>query len=144
MKYTCRIEINKPISKVVELFDNPNNLQKWMDGLNKIEHLEGEVGKPGAKSKLSFERNGKKTEMIETIITRNLPEEFSGSYDVSGVHNIQNNRFLKIDENTTLYVSESEFQFKGFMKCMEIMPFAFKKQTMKFMEKFKQFVESED
>ncbi|HET55019.1 MAG TPA: SRPBCC family protein [Ignavibacteria bacterium] len=39
MKYDCRIEINKPINKVVELFDDPNNLHKWMDGLKSIEYL---------------------------------------------------------------------------------------------------------
>lgn len=143
MKYDCRIEINKPINKVVELFDDPNNLHKWMDGLKSIEHLEGIKGEPGAKSKFIFERKGKKTEMIGTIISRNLPDEFSGTYDMTGVHNIQRYRFQKIDENKTMYISESEFQFKGVMKWMEIMSFAFKKQTMKFMENFKQFVENE-
>jgi hypothetical protein len=27
-------------------------------------------------------------EMIETITTRNLPDDFSGTYDVSGVFNV--------------------------------------------------------
>ena len=32
MKYTTEIEINKPVKKVVELFDNPANLKEWMEG----------------------------------------------------------------------------------------------------------------
>lgn len=33
MKYTAEIEINKPIDTVIELFDNPDNMGKWMEGL---------------------------------------------------------------------------------------------------------------
>jgi carbon monoxide dehydrogenase subunit G len=30
MKYTTEIEINKAVNKVIELFDNPDNMSKWM------------------------------------------------------------------------------------------------------------------
>jgi len=33
MKYIAEVEIDKPVNKVVELFDNPNNMKKWMEGL---------------------------------------------------------------------------------------------------------------
>ena len=143
MKYRCEIEINKPLERVLELFDNTENLFKWMEGLQSFEHLEGEPGKPGAKSKMVFKMNNKDVEMIETINVRNLPKEFSGSYDAKGVHNIQKNSFEKIDDNRTRYITHNEFHFKGFMKFMALMPGAFKKQTMKYMRAFKSFVESE-
>lgn len=143
MKYTCEIEINKPIGKVIELFDNPDNLGKWMDGLQSIEHLEGEPGQPGSKSKMIFKMNNKDVEMIETVTVRNLPEEFSGTYEAKGVYNIQKNKFVKLDENKTKYIAENEFQFKGFMKLMALMPGAFKKQSMKYLKSFKDFVEKE-
>ena len=54
MKYTTEIEIEKPIEKVIELFDNPDNLKKWMEGLQSFEHLSGTPGQPGAKSRLFF------------------------------------------------------------------------------------------
>ena len=31
MKYTVEIEIDSPIDKVIELFDNPDNMDKRMD-----------------------------------------------------------------------------------------------------------------
>jgi hypothetical protein len=81
-------------------------------------------------------------EMIETIITRNLPEEFSGIYEAKGVFNLVKNKFVKLSETKTKYITENEFQFKGFLKIIAIlMPGAFKKQTMKYLADFKNFVE---
>jgi hypothetical protein len=55
-------------------------------------------------------------EMIETIIHRNLPDEFSGTYEAKGVYNKINNKFVAKSENATTWKTENEFRFKGFMK----------------------------
>jgi carbon monoxide dehydrogenase subunit G len=39
MKYTSEIEINSPIDSVIELFDNPDNMEKWMKGLQTFEPI---------------------------------------------------------------------------------------------------------
>jgi carbon monoxide dehydrogenase subunit G len=143
MKYAAEIEINKPIDKVIELFDNPDNMYKWMKGLQSFEHISGTAGQPGAKSRLKFKMGKKDIEMVETILVRNLPDEFTGTYEVKGVFNIVKNRFTKIDEHTTRYITEQEFQFKGLMKFMALlMPGAFKKESMKHLVNFKNFAES--
>lgn len=143
MKFTCSIEINLPVSRVVELFDDPANLPKWMDGLQSFEHLEGTPGQPGAKSKLVFQTGSRRMEMIETITVRNLPKEFSGTYDAGGVHNIVKNYFESLPGNRTRYTSEQEFQFKGFMKVIGFfMSGAIKKQSQKYLDNFKTFAES--
>lgn len=144
MKYRCSIDINLPIEKVIELFDNTDNMKKWMEGLESVEHLSGTPGTPGAKSKLKFDMGKRKVEMIETVLVSNLPEEFSGTYDANGVHNIIKNRFEQISDNKTKYITDQEFQFKGMMKLMGVfMPGAFKKQTQKYLELFKNFAEKE-
>lgn len=142
MKYTCEVEINQPVDQTIELFLNQENLFKWMPGLQKLELIEGEKGKPGAKTKLLFDMNGKNVEMVETLHKENLPEEFSVTFEANGVVNIQKTRFEKVDESITKYISENEFQFKGFMKLMALMPGAFKKQSMKYLESFKKFAEN--
>src|SRR5688572_686847 len=130
MKYTCHIEINKPVDTVVSLFDNPDNLSKWMNGLQSFEPLSGTPGQPGAKSKLKFKMGNREIEMIETIMVRNLPDEFSGTYETKGVFNIVRNYFEPLPGNKTNYVSEQEFQFTGFMKLIGmLMQNAFKKQS---------------
>jgi carbon monoxide dehydrogenase subunit G len=112
MKYSVEIEINRPIEKVIELFDNPNNMDKWMEGLQSFEHLSGVAGQPGAKSKLRFKMGKREIDMIETIHTRNLPDEFSGIYEAKGVYNKVTNRFLKLSQDKTKYSADQEFQFK--------------------------------
>ncbi|MDF2453604.1 MAG: superfamily protein, partial [Bacteroidota bacterium] len=127
MKYSSEIEINQPIDKVIALFDNADNMKKWMEGLQSFEHLSGTPGQVGAKSKLVFKMGKRELEMIETITVKDLPREFSGSYEAKGVFNIVKNKFIALPDHRTRYVSEQEFQFKGFMKLFGLlMPGAFK------------------
>jgi len=143
MKYTVETEINLPVEKVIELFDNPDNLKFWMEGLQSFEHLSGTAGQPGAKSRLKFKMGSREIEMIETITVRNLPYEFSGTYEAKGVFNIVKNHFIPVSDHKTKYVSEQEFKFSGIMKLFAwIMPGAFKKQSKKFLEDFKRFAET--
>lgn len=145
MKFTTTIDINSPIDKVIALFDNPDNMSQWMEGLQSFEHLSGTPGQPGAKSKLRFKMGKREVEMIETVTVRNLPHEFSGTYQANGVFNIVKNKFVKVSEDKTRYITENEFQFKGFMKLIAfLMPGAFKKQSMKFLQHFKEFAEKEN
>jgi uncharacterized membrane protein len=144
MKYSVDIEISKPVEKVVELFDNPGNMKKWMEGLQSFEPLSGIPGQPGAKSRLKFKMGKREIEMVETITKRNLPDEFTGTYEAKGVFNIVNNRFIKLPDNTTRYVTEQEFQFRGAMKLIAtLMPGVFKRQSIKYLIDFKKFVENE-
>lgn len=145
MKYTSEIIINKPVNEVVQLFDNPDNLYAWMEGLTEFEHLSGEPGQPGAKSKLTFEMGKRTVEMIETVTVRNLPEEFSGTYEADKVFNKITNRFFPAGDGKTKYVSENEFELQGFfMKAMAfLLPGLFKKQTKKHLEAFKKFAENQ-
>jgi hypothetical protein len=114
-----------------------------MEGLQNFEHLSGAPGQPGAKSRLKFKMGKREIEMIETISVRNLPDEFSGTYEAKGVHNIVINKFVKLSENKTKYITEQEFEFKGFMKIIAfLMPGAFKKQSLKYQTAFKNFVEN--
>ena len=142
MKYTNEIEINKPIDKVIALFDNPDNLKKWMEGLQSVESLSGIPGHVGAKSLLEFKLGKREIKMIETVTAKNLPHEFTGTYEAKGVFNIVKNKFIDMPGQRTKYISEQELKFKGFMKLFGLlMPNAFKKQSMKHMNDFKNFAE---
>lgn len=143
MEYTCEITINLPRERVVELFDDPDNLKKWQPGLESFELISGEQGQPGAKSRLVFDEGKRKLEMIETITDRNLPDEFSGIFETKGVKNISRHFFFEDGPDKTRWVNENEFQFSGMMKIMAFfMRGAFPKQTQSFLEKFKNFAEN--
>lgn len=143
MHYTNQVDINLPVDKVIKLFDDPANLKHWQPGFISMEPINGTPGHEGAKSKLEYQMGKRRIEMIETIEKRNLPDEFSGTYEAKGVFNRVVNRFIPVSENKTRYVAENEFQFSGFMKIMGwIMPGAFKKQSQKYLDMFKEFAEN--
>ncbi|MDP7028144.1 MAG: SRPBCC family protein [Candidatus Marinimicrobia bacterium] len=142
MKYNVEITINLPRTKVIELFDSTDNLKKWQPGLISFDHVSGTPGEVGAKSKLHYRMGKRDIEMIETITVKNLPDEFSGTYEAKGVWNEVKNFFYEVDEQTTKWVSENEFRCSGFMKIfIFLMPGSFKKETQKYLEQFKVFAE---
>ena len=143
MKFTVKIKINLARNKVIELFDSTENLKKWQPGLLSFEHQIGTPGEVGAKSRLQYKTGKREIEMVETITVKNLPDEFSGIYEAKGVWNEVKNYFYKVDKNTTKWVSENEFRCSGFIKIIAFfMPGSFKKETMKYLEYFKEFTEN--
>lgn len=144
MKYTCTVEINASIDRVVALWQDETNFHNWQDGFKRIEHLEGNPGEEGAKSKIYFEQGKRKIELLETILKSNLPDEKTGLYEHIHMTNTQTSRFEPISEHITRYTSEVEYtKFNGFMpKLMaHLFPRMFKKQSQKWMDQFKTFAE---
>ena len=142
MHYSCQVTIDLPRERVVALFDDPDNMKAWQPGLIRFEPLTGTPGQPGATSRLLYQMGRRRIEMIETVVTRDLPETFTGTYDAKGVHNVVANRF--VDQGTqTLWMCENEFRFSGFMKVIGVlMPGAFRRQTQQIMDRFKAFAEA--
>lgn len=144
MKYSNEIIIELARDKVVALFDDPKNMVKWQEGFQEMTHLTGEPGEVGSTSRLKYQMGKRNVEMIETITARELPNEFSATYEAKNVWNEVRNYFEDMGDGRTKWRSDCEFRFKGFMKVMGfLMPRAFKKQSMKYLEAFKAFAESE-
>ena len=143
MKYTFEMEIDRPRHKVVELFDNPDNLLKWMPDLIRFEPVSGVPGQAGAKSRLVFRAGAGECEMLETVTARNLPEELSGIYETKmGVSRIAN-RFVE-SGGKTRWIADTDFQGSGAMKLLALaMGGAIRAQTEKMMRRFKEFAESQ-
>ena len=143
MKYTTEITVNIPRADFIEKFDSTENMRHWQKGLISYKMLSGPPGQEGSTMELSYKIGKREVTMVETIIRNNFPYEFHATYDAKGVHNIQKNYFNDIDGNKTQWISESEFHFSGlFMKIMAfMMPGAFKKQSLEFLNDFKAFAE---
>lgn len=93
MKYTTEVTIDLPREEFIKKMDDPENMKHWMRGLVSYEYLSGEPGTEGARMNMKFKMGKRDMEMVETIIKRNMPEEFHATYDAKGVHNIQKNFF---------------------------------------------------
>lgn len=143
MKYTTEIEIALPRKEVVRLFDSSDNMFKWQEGLKSFDHLEGEPGAEGARSRLVFKGRKGDLEMTETITKRAFPEEFHATYTAKGVYNRMYNYFLDKGAGTTTWRTVSEFKFRGLMALMApFMKKAFTSNTLLNMERFKNFAEN--
>jgi len=142
IKYTEEIEINTNIDTVIALFDNPYNMQKYMQGIESYKVVEGNIREVGTKAEMIVLMEEKKIIMIEEVITNNLPKEKKVTYTADAVYNIVTNRFEKVSENKTKFINEQEFKFKGFMKIIGFfIPSAFRQQSRVYLEDFKRFAE---
>ena len=143
MRYAVEIEIDLPRDRVIELFDDPDNLPKWQEGLVRFEHLDGDEGRPGARSTIVFQMGKRRIEMIETIVVRSLPDEFTATYAAPGVFNEVRNLFQELGPDRTKWVSENEFRCTGLMRLFAwLMPGMFRKQSLKYLQDFKAFAET--
>lgn len=144
MKYTNDIIINADRKTVVEMFDNEENIAKWQPGFISMEHIEGTHGEVGSKYKMNYKMGKREIEMIETILKRDLPTNFTATYEAKNVWNRIENHFEEMPNNKTRYYTNNEFKMSGMMKIMAwLMPGAFKKQSQKYLDLFKEFVEKE-
>ncbi|MEM7454086.1 MAG: SRPBCC family protein [Planctomycetota bacterium] len=141
--YTVSIDIDLPRDKVIELFDDPDNLFKWQNGLQSFDHVSGEPGQPGAVSRMVYLNGKHRIELMETITVRNLPDEFSGIYAWGGGSNTLVNKFIELAPDRTRWESTCTYTMKSLMlKFMGFFfPGMFKEQNMKFLRNFKAFAE---
>ncbi|WP_420643436.1 SRPBCC family protein [Candidatus Leptofilum sp.] len=142
MKFTNERVIRASREAVWQAFDNTENLKKWQPTLQQFEHQSGELGQPGAVSKLVYDENGRTVSLIETITARNKPASFSGTYDNSTVFNAITNRFEALDNNRTKWIMETEYRFKGLFRLMA--PFvkgSIQKRSNEDMDRFVALVE---
>ncbi|MBU43696.1 MAG: hypothetical protein CMN76_10780 [Spirochaetaceae bacterium] len=142
MRYTTATIINAPLKKVAPYVADPNHFKDWMEGLQSYESISGQPGKTGSKSRLVFQMGNRKIEMIETVEMNTLPDEYRVLYETDGVWNRVRNLFVGLPDGRTRYENDSEFRFKGFMAILSVfMKGSFKKQTLKYQEDFRKFVE---
>ena len=142
MNYQLELDINAPRERVIELFLDPDNLKKWQPDLVSFTLISGVGREVGAKSS-QIQRMGKReSEIIETIVEPNPPYEYAATYEGGSVWNLIENRFVKTDGNTTHWILDNTFKASGVIGILSfVMPGMFKKQTLKFMNMFKTFVE---
>ncbi|MFT6815416.1 MAG: hypothetical protein ACJAZ3_001325 [Sphingobacteriales bacterium] len=143
MKYTFEVTIDRPLKRVVELFENPNNMKEWQKGFLSLEPISGESGKAGSSNMLVYKMGKRKIEMVEIIEKNDLPREFVATYEAPGVWNRVKNTFHELPNDQCMYITEHEFIFSTLtMKLFSfLMPGAFKKQSKVYMVDFKTFVE---
>lgn len=144
MKYTVSNTIEAPLEEVVEKFKDESGLKHWMEGLQKVERVSGTPHSVGAKSKFHFLHKGKEMVIEETILEQNLPKQIKFAYISPMGGNEVEMQFEVLSDSSVKQINNTKFELKGFMKIMgPLMKGMFKKQSMKYMSAFKEYVENE-
>lgn len=139
MHYVQEVTINLPLEKVAALFNDPNNAKYWRPTPTSIEHVSGTPGQVGAQSKLKFNR----FEILETITATEEPAGFTSTGDVGHLVSTAKFSFQPAGPNQTIYRMEIEYTFRSLRAKLFglLVPGMFRKQTMEYMLKFKDFCE---
>ena len=142
MKYSLELEIEAPRSRVVELYDDPENWPKWQESFVRSELIMGADREVGSKTKLVHKIGRRDTEIIETIEAKNLPEEIICTYEAKGTWNRVVSRFTEVNPERTRWIFESEFRCGGILRIMSmLMPGMFRKASLKEMRSFKKMAD---
>jgi len=112
------------------------------EGLLLTEPVEGVPGTTGAKTRMVYDEGGRKVDMVETVIVRNFPDEFSALCEAKNVKDWAVNRLCEVEGGKTRWVMDNEFKMGGLMAIAALfMRATFPKQTLKDMKRFKTFAE---
>lgn len=142
MNYTISNTINKSLDIVAEKFGDPDGALNWMEGLQKIERIEGTPGKAGAKSNHHFLYKNKEMVIQETILEENLPSQMKFAYESPMGKNIVELRFEALGPSKVKQTSITTMEHKGFIKVVGFLfKGMFKKQSLKYMDGFKHYAE---
>jgi uncharacterized membrane protein len=138
-----RIEIDRPLSEVYAAFNNPDNLPRWITGLQRTEPISGTPGQVGAKTRQIYLERGRIVELIETITAHEPMKRFVGEIDGQGMNCAIHVEFVDRGRST-LVVAGSDLRSRSFMLSL-MLPFIkasiHKRQGADF-ERFKRLLEA--
>lgn len=144
MKFSCSTSVHLSKDQTIALYYDQEHFDKWQDGFKEKKLLEGVVSEVGSKSEILFDQNGRKLELIETILENKLPEYFVGQYDHIHMTNTMKTTFKELRNGGTEITNEIHYtKFHSTIPWLmaKIFPSMFKRQTQKWLDQFKSFAE---
>jgi hypothetical protein len=111
MKSVIEVDIHAPQVEVAALFTDPARNTVWMDDIDRVEPIAGDLGTVGSKYRLI----PKKGDMVftATVLAKTLPHEAKLRLEASTTTVEVLGRFVATSRETTRLISEEVFRFKG-------------------------------
>jgi hypothetical protein len=140
-----RVEVNIAAAPVLvaELFSDPSRNVEWMNDVERIEALRGNLGEVGSVYKIIPKDNG--LCFVATVLAVDLPNRLRLSLDEKTVSVSVNATFVRLSETMTKLISEEQFMFKGLLKRFFsiFVRTSIKRAHRRHIESFKRFAERE-
>jgi uncharacterized membrane protein len=142
-KIIASVTINAPVSKVWQKFMDPDSLKYWLSGFISIQHLSGEPGKSGSKSKMIFLERKKEMTVHEEVVKVIEGTEYAFKIVHPSLF-IYNHVYLSANNGQTILRQETEMHPQQFMLkiIMPLMKGSMKQRTLKDLQRFRKFIES--
>src|SRR6478672_9743949 len=142
MKSRLELDIDAPRDRLAALLADPNNNPKWMDDIERIDPVRGELGEPGSVYRVVPKKG--KLVFVATVVRRALPTQLGLLLDAPRVSVVITDTFRKLSEDKTRLISEVVLRFKGaFGKIIGVLARRpIKRAHRRHMESFKRFAES--
>jgi hypothetical protein len=143
IKSTVALEIGLPQARVAELYADPRLAPRWMDDLERVEPVSGELGLPGSQYRL-VPRKGSMV-FVATVLARDLPHEVRLRLEASNSTVLVTGRLQSVSADRARLASEEVFTFKGLFAALFgfLAQAAIRKAHRRHMEAFKTFAESQ-
>ena len=148
LSYYEEIIINSDIQNVIDLHEDPNYLEHYMNGFISFKTVQGESRKTGSISEISIVFNSnesvtRKIVMKEKVLSNNLPNEKVIQLNTGSVNNLITYRFVKLGKDKTQFFRTHEYEFNTYMKVYSFfMSRKIKRESYKYLKNFKNFVEN--
>jgi hypothetical protein len=141
MKSVVQLDIDVPRAPLAALFTDPELNTQWMDDIERIEPISGQLGKPGSRYRLVPKKGS--MVFVATVVARDLPRESRLNLEASNVVVSVKGTLTALSPNRTRLVSEELFTFKGLLnKAFGFLAQrSIKKAHRQHMESFKRFAE---
>ena len=143
MRSVVELEIDVPQERLASLFADPRQNTKWMDDVERVEAISGQLGAPGSKYRIV----PKKGDMVfvATVVASDLPNELRLSLDASNVTVSITGTLAALSPDRTRLTSEEVFRFKGLLGRVfgYFARGAIKDVHRRHMEAFKRFAEAQ-
>lgn len=106
------LTIERPITAVWAVFEDPANVQRWQPALQRVELLRGRPGEPGAVSRLTVRERGFPITLVETVLEAR-PYVYSAVYESPQVINRVVNTFEPLGTEHTRYRLTAEITLQS-------------------------------
>lgn len=145
MKYKFELEVNAPYDLVVRLLDDASQISTWQPECTSQVQINGEPGHVGSQARLTYNMSGRPFEMVKTVIVRDLPNEYTSTFEGAGIVNQLTHRFADIGPDATYWQLQSEVRFTNWLMKVfgALASGAFRDQSWRYMNLFKRFAEEE-
>lgn len=145
LTYESRTQVNAPVEHAFAVFQDPDRMDEWLEGLKRIEMISEGGVKVGSKSLLVFEENGETMELTEVVTAFKENELYAFTLDADVMTANVEIRFVAKDSLNTEIIARTTSTGKNIMwrSILALAKSTFQQQDQDSYTRLKEVIESQ-